>query len=325
MTTDIAAAAPLRVGVIGAGFFGRLHAQKFKGLPGVVLAGIADMSVEAAREAAQKFDTKAVSSWRALLGEVDAVSIATPAESHGPIAIECLNAGLHVLVEKPIAATLADADAMIALAAAKNLVLQAGHQERFVFAASGLLERDKRPVRIECHRAGVFSPRGTDVSVALDLMTHDIDLVHTLDPAPVARVAATAKSRAGSFSDEVQAILTLEDGCRVSLFASRMGEARKRFMRVLYDDGEIEIDFLSRTLRNTTPHEISPAFFPSSDGKPGVADDPLGVAIASFADCVRAKRQPLVSGAPARRALETALMILKSAGSRPLRAEAAVA
>jgi predicted dehydrogenase len=312
------AARPLRAGVVGAGFFGRLHAQKYKTLEGVELIGVTDPLIATARELAEKLTAAAFPDHGPLLGKVDCVSIASPANTHAAIAAEFLDAGAHVLVEKPIAITTADADKLIALAKSKNLILQTGHQERYVFAASGLLDHG-RPRSIECHRAGPFSGRGTEVSVVLDLMIHDLDLIHTLDPAEVTEIKAIARNCPDSYSDEVSANLVLADGCRVSVFASRMAEARRRFLRVGYDDGVIEIDLLARTLTNTTKRKITPAFFPSTDGKPGVADDPLGYAIARFVDSVRSGEPPLVSPEQARRALATALAILKSANSRATR------
>jgi predicted dehydrogenase len=309
------AARPLRAGVVGAGFFGRLHAQKYANLEGVELVGIADPLIAPAREIAEKTGTSAFADHHALIGKVDCVSIASPATTHAAIAAEFLHAGVHVLVEKPLAVTLPDADELVNLAKGKTLVLQTGHQERYVFAASGLLDRDRRPLSIECHRAGPFTGRGTEVSVALDLMIHDLDLVHALDPAEVTRISATARNRPESYSDEVSAILTLSDGCRVSVFASRMAEVRRRYLRVKYHDGEIEIDLLARTLTNTTKEKITPAFFPSTDGRPGIADDPLGYAVARFVDSVRTGEAPLVRPEEARRALATALAILKSADS----------
>jgi predicted dehydrogenase len=308
------AARPLRAAVVGAGFFGRLHAQKYKTLEAVELIGVSDPLIAPAREFSAKLGTAAFPDHRALLGIVDCVSIASPATTHADIAAEFLAAGTHVLIEKPIAISTADADELIALAKANDLILQTGHQERYVFAASGLLDLG-RPKSIECHRAGPFSGRGTEVSVVLDLMIHDLDLVHALDPSEITEIKVTARNRPDSYSDEVTANLVLADGCRVSVFASRMAEARRRFLRVGYDDGVIEIDLLARTLTNTTKRKITPAFFPSTDGKPGIADDPLGYAIARFVDSARYGEQPLVTPKQARRALATALAILKTANS----------
>lgn len=305
----------LRAGVVGAGAFGRLHAQKYKGFENVELAGITDPALAQAQELAGTLGTEAHADHHALIGKVDCVSIASPAATHAAIAKDFLKAGVHVLVEKPIAVTVREAEELIPLARQKNLILQTGHQERYVFEASGLLNRSLRPLTIECHRAGPFSTRSNDVSAALDLMTHDVDLVHALNPTPVVTTKASARSRPDSFSDEVTASLILSDGCKVSLFASRMAEARKRYVRIGYADGTVEIDLLARTMTNTTNEKISPAFFPSTDGKPGIADDPLGYAIAQFVKSVRTGTPPLVSADQAKWALATTLIILKAADS----------
>lgn len=305
----------LRAGVVGVGAFGRLHAQKYKGFEGVELVGVADPAIAPAQELAASLGTEAFADYRALIDKVDCISIASPAATHASIARDFLKAGVHVLVEKPIAITVREAEELMPLARQKNLILQTGHQERYVFEASGLLNRSIRPLTIECHRAGTFSPRGTDVSAALDLMTHDIDLVHALNPSPVVTTKATARSRPDSFSDEVTASLILSDGCKVSLFASRMADARKRYVRIGYADGMVEIDLLARTMTNTTKETITPAFFPSTDGKPGIADDPLGYSIAQFVKSVRTGTPPLVTAEQAKWALATALIILKAADS----------
>jgi predicted dehydrogenase len=171
-----------------------------------------------------------------------------------------------------------------------------------------------KPLRIETHRAAPFNPRNTDVSVVLDLMIHDIDLTHQLNAAEIATIIATERSQP-SRSDEVSAQLTLTDGMEISLFASRMAEARKRFMRVTYPDGEIYIDFLTREMTNTTPRTIKSltAQGEAIDGMPCPSVDPLGHGVAQFVRAVREKRPAAIAPREARRALETALKILDAA------------
>ena len=167
--------------------FGRHHATKYLRLPNVQLHAIADVSADARRHVASHLKVPAVADWRDLLGEVDLVSICSPASTHAEIVDAFLTAGAHVLVEKPIATELDEAEELIALAAASGLVLTVGHQERFVFARSGLLDYEDAPLSVECVRAGPWTGRGTDVSVVLDLMIHDLDLIHRLVPgAPLA-------------------------------------------------------------------------------------------------------------------------------------------
>jgi predicted dehydrogenase len=289
----------LRAGVIGAGVFGTHHATKYKSLPGVRLAAIADPSAKARADVAARHDVPVVADWRELLGKVDCVSVCSPASTHAEIVYSFLSAGAHVLVEKPIATDLDEAEELIALAAFKGRVLTVGHQERFVFAKSGLLDYDQAPLSVECVRAGPWTGRGTDVSVVLDLMIHDLDLVHQLVPGALADVRADALILRGGFADEVTADLTFGNGAEVRLFASRDHETRKRSMRVVYPDGAIEVDFLTRQVTNTTSRALHPLDL----------SDPLAESVGAFVAAARAGAHSLVRPEEARQALETALRI----------------
>ncbi len=304
----------IRAGVVGAGAFGRLHAQKYAATPGVTLVGIADADSARAQTMANDFGVQAFAGWRAMLPHVDVVTIAVPARVHGEIGVGALNQGKHVFMEKPLAANLREADALVRLAEVRNLVLHTGHQERFVMRHLGLFDGNVKPLRVESHRAAPFNPRNTDVSVVLDLMIHDIDLVHTLNPSAIGVVRASERMMHAR-SDEVSASLTLTDGMQVELFASRMAEARKRFMRVTYPDGEIYIDFLTREMTNTTPRKIKPLGSTDgvADGLPCPSTDPLGHGVAQFIRSVREGKAPAIAPREARRALETALNILDAA------------
>ena len=288
----------LRAGVIGFGAFGRHHAGKYAALPGVALAGIADPSLDARRDALAKHGVPAVADWRDLLGKVDLVSICSPAVTHGAIVRAFLNAGSHVLVEKPIATDLDEADGLIALAEATDRVLTVGHQERFVFARTGLLDFDA-PRRVECWRTGPWTGRGADVSVVLDLMIHDLDLVHRLIPGGLGDVHARGLTTHSRHPDDVTALVAFENGAQANLHASRVSADRQRGMRAIYADGMIEIDFMTREVRNTTGRALQPL----------VIDDPLGESVASFVRAVRLGANTLVRPEEARRALETALRI----------------
>ncbi len=224
-----------------------------------------------------------------------------------------MNAGKHVFVEKPLAANLREADALVRLAEQRGLVLHTGHQERFVMRHLGLFDGNVKPLKIECHRASPFSPRNTDVSVVLDLMIHDIDLVHQLNASPIAEMRASERF-VSARSDEVSATMTLADGMEVELFASRMADARKRFMRVVYPDGEIYIDFLTREMTNSTPRKLKPLGSAStSTSLPCPSTDPLGHGVAQFVRSVRQGLPASIAPREARRALETALSILDAA------------
>jgi predicted dehydrogenase len=285
--------------VVGIGAFGRHHASKYSKLPGVELVGVADPSGEARKAVSTAHGVKAVSDWRDLLGAVDIVSICSPAVTHAPIVRAFLNAGADVLVEKPIATTLAEADALIALAEAKGRVLTVGHQERFVFARTGMLDYADAPLEVECWRTGPWTGRGADVSVSLDLMIHDLDLVHRLIPGDVADVVARTRSEQSTKPDEVSAVVHFENGSVARLTASRISPIRRRGMRAVYPDGVIEIDFITRQVRNTTKRELNPLEL----------SDPLGEAVASFVDAARIGAPAFVRPEEARTALETALMI----------------
>jgi predicted dehydrogenase len=289
----------LRAGVVGFGAFGRHHASKYAALPGVRLSGIADPSLDARRAAVDKHGLPVFADWRDLLGKVDLVSVCSPAVTHGSIVRAFLNSGAHVLVEKPIATDLDEADGLIALAEAKGCVLTVGHQERFVFARTGMLDYVDAPKRVECWRTGPWTGRGADVSVVLDLMIHDLDLVHRLIPGGLGNVHAQGSATRSRHADDVAAMVHFENGSVAHLKASRVSAERQRGMRAIYDDGMIEIDFVTHEMRNTTARALQPL----------VVDDPLGESVASFVNSVRHGAESLVRPEEARRALETALLI----------------
>jgi predicted dehydrogenase len=293
----------LRAGVVGIGAFGRHHASKYSRLPGVELVAVADSSLDARREASKTHGVKAVADWKDLLGEVDIVSICTPAVTHAPIVRAFLNANADVLVEKPIATDLDEADMLIALAEAKGRVLTVGHQERFVFARTGLLDYPDAPLEIETWRNGPWTGRGADVSAVLDLMIHDLDLVHRLVPCGVTDVTATGRATQGRHADEVSAVVTFDNGTQARLMASRISPIRRRGLRAVYADGVIEIDFITRQIRNTTRRPLAQLDM----------GDPLAEAVAAFVNAARRNSPTLVRPEEARRALETALLIDEAA------------
>jgi len=289
----------LKAAVIGAGAFGRHHASKYRHIDGVELVAIADPHPDVRKTSLATHGVPAVADWRELLGVVDLVSVCTPAVTHAQIVRAFLNAGSHVLVEKPIATSIEEADALIALADRAGLTLTVGHQERFVFAGTGLLEHKEVPLDISCWRMGPWSGRGADVSVVLDLMIHDLDLVHQLVPSAVTAVDARSRALHSRLADEVNAQVTFAGGAVAHLETSRISDARRRGMRAEYRDGVIEIDFVTRRIHNTTPRAL----------KPLEQSDPLGMSVASFVASVRDGATTLVRPEEARRALHTALLI----------------
>jgi predicted dehydrogenase len=294
--------------VIGAGVFGHHHATKYKTLGAagadVELFAIADPSPEPRAKASAHYGCKAFADWRELLGKVDLVSVCSPAVTHAEIVRAFLNAGAHVLVEKPIATTMEEADALVALSRQVGRVLTVGHQERFVFARTGLLDLAEMPQEITCWRHGPWTGRGDDVSVVLDLMIHDLDLVHTLVPGAVTDVRAEGIIEYGPHADEVFAILNFAGGTIAKLETSRIAPERKRGLRAVYSDGVVDIDFLSRTVRNSTPRPLGALEM----------GDPLGEAIAGFIAAARSGTDALVTPEQAAQALETALWVEDASG-----------
>ena len=295
----------LRAGVVGAGVFGGHHARKYASLPGVVLSAVLDPHEERAEALASPLGAEVFEDLDLFLDAVDLVTVASPASSHAEIALAALAKGRHVYVEKPLADDMIHARALVEAARAAGRVLACGHQERALFAAMGLLGLPERPLRLEAVRRGTFTGRSVDVSCVLDLMVHDIDLALALNPSAVEGVAAHGAIAAGPLADLAQAELRFEDGMVAELEASRTARRRARTMRVVFPSGEVRIDFLARTLVNSTPFALDPRFSETAQGK-----DPLGASVAAFVAAVRARAErPLVTGEEAARALEVALEV----------------
>lgn len=290
----------LKAAVIGAGVFGRHHASKYQAIPGVELIGIADPDPDARAKAASSLGVAAYADWQDLLGKADLVSICSPAVRHAELVRAFLCHDSHVLVEKPIATSAEDATHLIALARSRGLVLTVGHQERYVIAGGGLLDIREPPRVVECVRQGPWTGRGTDVSVVLDLMIHDLDLVHAIVPGKVREISVEGQFAYGQSHDAVGAHAVFENGTAVYLLANRAANERKRLLRLAYrGGGEIVIDFLTRQVVNTTRTKL----------KALDLDDPLGASIAGFAAAVRLGTPVLVRPEEALCALETALLI----------------
>lgn len=314
MTRAVASdmSARLRVGIVGAGKFGGLHAAKFSALKGVELAAIFDCDQGAARVLADKYGAVLAPSLAALIGCVDGVVITAPASTHGAVALAALSARCHVFVEKPLALTLADADAMISAAQTSGLVLQAGHQERYVAQALGLFDLPEPPTFIECIRAMPATGRGEDVSVIMDLMIHDLDLVAQFcrGDQPVISLADQGDQDRHS----AQAQLRFETaGLGASCRVSRRSQSRERSLKLYFGEQYIHLDFLRKQITNTTPHTLA-----TSLDKEGIAglcgvSDPLAYGAQAFVNAIGSNPVgsglPFVSGEGARTALCWALQI----------------
>jgi predicted dehydrogenase len=306
---------PIRVAVVGCGHFGRFHAEKYAALPEAELVAVVDCDPAAARALAERFGALALSDPTALAGRAEAASVVVPTGAHCAVASGLLEAGLHVLVEKPIAASLAEADALIALAAARGRLLQVGHLERFNAAVLALADVLARPLFVESHRLAPFQPRGTDVDVVLDLMIHDIDLIQALVGAPLLSVDAVGVPVLSARDDIANARLRFEGGCVANVTASRVSLKSERRMRVFQRDAYLSIDFQAGAA-SIARKGAGEAFA----GMPEIglerrrleSNDPLRLEIEAFLAAIRGTRPVAVSGADGRRALATALRIAQA-------------
>jgi predicted dehydrogenase len=301
----------IRAAVVGVGYLGRFHAQKYAALEGCELVGVVDARAEAREKVATELNTQGFADYRELIGRVDAVSVATTTPVHFPIARELLAAGIHVLVEKPITETPEQARELIDLARTKGCVLQVGHLERFnptILAAEPHLSQ---PKFIECHRLAPFKERGTDVNVVLDLMIHDIDIVQTIVGAPIASIDAIGTK---VFSDEIDianARIRFENGCVANATASRVSFKTERKLRVFVEDAYLSLDLQQKILTVIRKRDdVAPGQLPATIEEQSFDQgDALKADIESFLDCIRTGKPPIVGGEAGMRALETAMRI----------------
>ena len=311
----------LRAAVIGAGYLGRFHAQKYAALPEVDLVAVVDTDVTTRERVAREVGCEPVADFRELLGKVDAVSVVTPTPLHHRVSMEFLEAGAHVLVEKPITSTMEEARELVAAATRCRKVLQVGHLERFnpaILAVEGLLHR---PRFVESNRLAPFKPRGTDVSVVLDLMIHDIDLILNIVGSPVASIDAVGAS---VFTDEIDianARIRFENGCVADATASRISMKSERKLRVFQADAYLSVDLQQKVLTmvrkggGAAQAGVPPVEINEQSFDPG---DALRDEIVSFLECIDTGRRPVVSGEDGLRALETATRIGELLGAGAL-------
>lgn len=302
----------MRTAVIGIGYLGRFHAQKYASLPNSTLVGIADPSEAARSKASAEFKVAAYADYRELLGKVDAVSIVTPTPSHFEVAQAFLNAGAHVLVEKPMTASIAEGEQLIALAAKVGRVLQVGHLERFNAAVKAVQPSLSVPRFLESARLAPFKQRGTDVNVVLDLMIHDIDLILSIVRSPVISVDAIGSSIFSQEIDIANARLRFENGCVANATASRVSLKTERKLRLFQDDAYVSMDLQQKILTI-----IRKGNGVGADGMPQVAidettyeqGDALNDEIKAFLDSAMSGGAAAVSGEDGLLALRTALTI----------------
>lgn len=304
---------PLRTAVIGVGYLGAFHAQKYAALPGVELVGVADCNPARAAEVATACGCRAFNDHRALLDQVDAVSVVVPTQQHFQVARDFLMHDVHVLVEKPIATSIEQADELIGLAEAQRLVLQVGHLERFNPVLLAAVTQVNTPLFVESVRVAPFGLRGTDVNVVLDLMIHDIELIQFLVKSPVVTIDAIGAPVFTAEEDIANARIGFENGCVANVTASRISRKSERTMRVFQRDAYLVLDFQNRKLltANRSQADQQQAVVPQLQvvEQELSQSDLLLAEISSFVEAITTGKEPLVHGRIGRMALETALKI----------------
>jgi predicted dehydrogenase len=307
MTTDV------RVGVVGVGHLGRHHARLLAATPGARLVAVSDLSEERAQAAAATTGAEAVTDYRSMIGKVDAVSIAVPTVDHVTVAREFLNAGVHVLVEKPMTTTLAEAEELIALAEKVGRVLAVGHTERFNPAVAAAIPLVKHPRFIEVHRLSGFPERSLDIDVVFDVMIHDLDIVLAIDPSEVVSVTAVGVPVLSPKVDIANARLKMASGCTVNLTASRISRDKVRKVRFFQPDMYVSVDYGEQELDvwRIVPQEggrpkIEGGSLPVEKG------EPLGRELHDFVEAVRTGRAPKVTGRDGYRALQLATRVAEA-------------
>jgi predicted dehydrogenase len=302
----------IRVAVVGAGEFGRNHARVYKQLPQAELVGVVDINSERAATVAAEFGTTALPGIGALAGRVDAVSLAVPTALHCNIGCALLRQDIDVLVEKPMAASLSEADELIAAARESRRVLQIGHLERFnpaVVAAETIMNR---PLFFEVHRLGVFTPRSLDVDVIFDVMIHDLDILLALVGEKVVDVKAVGIPVVSGKVDIAHARLEFESGAVANVTASRVSTERVRKMRFFQEHEYVSLDYTRQDALRVRVKQPGPQPDFEFEKLTTEPQEPLKVELEAFLDCVRSRQNPRVDGAAGRRALELATRVAAS-------------
>lgn len=305
----------IRVGVIGVGSLGQHHARHFSENPRCELVGVVDTNKAAAGKVAKACKTEALQDYSSLVGQVDAVSIAVPTAAHYEVASTFLDAGVHVLVEKPITNSVQNARALIELARSKDLILQVGHIERFNAAIRKLREVIDQPRFVECHRLGPYDPRVKDVGVVLDLMIHDLDILLEIVNSPLESIDAVGAPILSRREDIANVRLRFANGCIANLTASRVTPTKKRKIRIFQDDAYMAIDYdrqsmeIYRRVELPQTRDSTQKFEVVRKRLRVKLEDKLQLEIDHFLECVQNGVRPLVDGEAGALALEAAVAI----------------
>lgn len=310
---------PIRTGVIGVGHLGYHHARHYHALEQADLIGVVDPNPDQAARARNDFGVASYRSVADLINAgVEAVSVVVPTRLHHEIALELLHHGVDCLVEKPIAATVDEAEAIVAAAAQHGRILQVGHIERFNGAVIALLGAFRAPRFIECHRLSPYPMRGHDVSVVHDLMIHDLEIILAMDPSGVAAVDASGVAVFSPTVDIANARIRFQSGCVANLTASRISVERMRKIRLFSAEAYVSTDYseqevmVYRKKDGPVPEGVNPMMHIAIEPLPVTREEPLKLEIADFVDCVRTRRQPIVTGHDGLNALALAEQIAEA-------------
>jgi predicted dehydrogenase len=298
---------PIRVAVVGVGGFGRNHVRVWRELEGAELVGVIDTNAERALAVAAEFGTRVIANLDALVAErIDAASLAVPTKEHAAVGCRLLDAGIDVLVEKPMAATLAEAECLIASAARSKRMLQIGHVERFNPAVVAAQKIVSKPMFFEVHRLGLFTPRSLDIDVVYDVMIHDLDILLSLVPFEVLDLKAVGIPVITDKVDIAHARVEFETGTVANITASRVSTERVRKMRFFQEHEYISLDFARQdALRiRVRPGSTQPEI--GFEKLAAAQEEPLRAELRAFLESVRTRKTPVVDGAAGRRALELA-------------------
>jgi predicted dehydrogenase len=308
----------LRIAVIGVGHLGKHHARILSSLPGAELVTVVDTNRLRAEEIAAAHNTRAAYDYRDVIGRVDAVTLAVPTEIHRDVSRALLAAGIHVLVEKPMARSIAEADAMIEAAADAGVVLAVGQTERFNPALAAARSFLTDPRFIEVHRLGTFPERSLDIDVVFDLMIHDLDVVLSIVNSDVASLEAVGVPVITSRVDIANVRLRFANGCIANLTASRISRDRVRKIRFFQPSSYVSIDYAAQKVERWSLETGSGATPSIQGGEMAVVvEEPLKLELADFVDAIASRRSPRVTGEAGRRALALAQEIADKMAAAP--------
>jgi predicted dehydrogenase len=309
----------IRVGVVGTGYLGKFHAEKYARMEGVELVGVADVDPRAVASVAEACATQGFMRHNDLLDGVDAVSIVVPTSAHFEVSKDFLAHGVDVLIEKPMTTTLAEADELIDFAASQGRIIQVGHLERFNPALMALKDIIERPLFIESHRLAIYKERATDVSVVLDLMIHDIDLISSFAHSELHEVHAAGAPVVSEEIDIANARLEFESGCIANVTASRVSLKNERKIRLFQKDCYISVDFAQHQITIIRKQDnSSEGLIPGMDiqQRSFAHGDALEAEIKAFVRAVRTRQSPVVDGNVGRKALKIAIDVMDQINSK---------